>query len=209
MHHKPQGRSITSYRWECPLCKRGRAARKVERAVHGLLAAIPFPEEAAVADYAREQARLQEALRQEIAAIDAERDRINRRRSAWGDALGDGTMSKEAYREKWAESERQLDELRRQQAALQDSQIAPPGRAALLSEVREVLRAMGNWTETIEAMTPEERRGLYRALIKAVRLDLTEGWMTLEYTEPLARWCGRASDRAPLPNPKNREQRDE
>jgi hypothetical protein len=72
----------------------------------------------------------------------------------------------------------------------------------LLAEVREALHRMGNWTTTLKAMTPEEGRGLYRTLIKAVRLDLQGGWMTVEYTEALARWCGRSSDRVPLPSQK-------
>lgn len=202
MRAKHGGQGKRSYDWECPICHRGRSVRKVEVAVHGLLATIPFPEEAAIADYAADQARLQQALKAELGAIDVERDRINRRRSAWADALGDGTMPKDEYRAKIAETDRQLEELRQQQAALQDSHIAQPGRAALLSEVRAALQRMGNWTSTIEHMTQDERRGMYRCMLKAIKIDLAAGRMTVDYTDALARWCGRASDTVPLPSQK-------
>lgn len=202
MRAKRGGAGRRSYDWECPVCHSGRSVRKVDVAVHSLLSAIPFPEEAALADYAADQARMQQALKQEMAAIDAERDRITRRRSVWADDRGDGTMSKNEYRTKIAETDRQLDELRQQQAGLQDSHIAQPGRAALLSEVRAALQRMGNWTTTIAGMTDEEKRAMYRCMIKAIRLDLLAGTMSVEYTDALARWCGRASDTAPLPSQK-------
>jgi Recombinase len=202
---KARKRGRETGQWECPICNLSRSQLKVQARLDGLLATIPFPEDAAVEDYAQQQARLQQALEQELKAIASDRDRHNRRRSVWADALGDGTMSKEDYRTKIAESDRQLEELRRQEAALRDSHIAQPGRAVLLAEVREALRRMGNWTSTIELMTVEERRGLYRALIKAVRLDLQGGSMTVEYTDALARWCGRASDMVELPSQKSKD----
>jgi DNA invertase Pin-like site-specific DNA recombinase len=94
---KARKRGRTMGQWECPICNLSRAQLKVQRAIHGLLAAIPFPEDAAIEDYAQQQARLQQRLEQELKAIVAERDRHNRRRSVWADALGDGTMSKEDY----------------------------------------------------------------------------------------------------------------
>jgi chromosome segregation ATPase len=166
------------------------------------LAGIPFPDEHAVHSQGEQQTRLQQALRRELAAIDAEIDKINRGISVWEDDRRDGTMTKERYRIRFAGAQQQLEGLRQQRAGLQDSHIAQPGRAALLEEVQEALAAMGNWTSTLEAMHADTLRGVYRSLIKAIKIDLAAGLLTVEYTEALARWCGRSSDTVPLPSQK-------
>ena len=192
----------TTYRWECPLCKAGRAERRIERSLHDVLAAIPVPEDRAVEDHSREHERMQRALRQEIAAIDAECDKWNRRMTVWEDDRADGTMDKDRYRGRMDEARAALDELRQQRASLEDSRVAQPGRAVLLEEVRAKLKTLADWTTVIPCMTDEERRDMYRCMIKALRLDLAAGIMTVEYTEALARWYGRPSDVVPLPSQK-------